>query len=96
MNYSNLIDELIKFIDRYDTFGNRDRDMSLLSVAVGTLRKDRSLAKDILSITSGGDGLGSIALSRIITEDYLHLLYLNRNQDSLEENMDKFNTHPHI
>lgn len=96
MNYGNLIKGLINFIDRYDTFGNRNRDMSLFSVAIGTLRKDQSLAGDILNIASTGDGLGSMALSRIITEDYLHLLYLSRNQDSLEENIDKFNTHPHI
>ena len=70
--------------------------MSLFSVAIGTLRKDQSLAQDILSIASTGDGLGSMALSRIITEDYLHLLYLKHNEDNLEENIDKFSTHPHI
>ena len=97
MSFQKAITAYLDLIDRYDTFGKRNRDMSLFSIALGTLRKDRSLTKDILTLNSNeSEGLGTMALSRIITEDYLHLLYLNYNQDKLETNIDRFNTHPHI
>jgi hypothetical protein len=67
--------ELIQLIDDFDTFGSQSRQMSLFSVAIGTLRKDRSIAADILDVTNpSNDGLGALALSRILIEDYLHLL----------------------
>lgn len=91
------LSKIIQLVDEFDTFGKLDRDMSLFSVAIGTLRKDRSLAADILKIAGNdSDGLGAIALSRILSEDYLHLLYLNANQEDLAENIENFNTHPHI
>jgi hypothetical protein len=97
VSFQVAIAELIGFIDRYDTFKDRDRDLSFFSVALGTLRKDQLLAQDILTLSSSGsEGIGTMALSRIMTEDYLHLLYLNHNQDNLESNIDRFNTHPYI
>lgn len=96
-DYSDKIVQLVGFIDRFDTFGNLKRDMSLFSIAIGTLRKDKSIAQDIIKIASPeSDGFGAVALSRILVEDYLHLLYLNDNPDDLETNIDKFNTHPNI
>ena len=89
--------QLIQLIDEFDTFGKLNRDMSLLSVAIGTLRKDRSIAQDIYGLSgASSDGLGMLALSRILTEDYLHLLFLNENQESLAEQIDNFNAHPTI
>lgn len=89
--------QMIELVDEFDAFEKLDRDMSLFSVAIGTLRKDKSLVADIIKITDGdSDGLGAIALSRILTEDYLHLLFLNANQDDLTENIENFNLHPHI
>jgi hypothetical protein len=71
--------------------------MSLLSVALGTLRKDRSIAVDITQITSANnDGLGALALSRILIEDYLHLLFLDSDRAELPRRLDDFNNHPHI
>lgn len=91
------LSKLIQLVDEFDNFGKLDRDMSLFSVAIGTLRKDKSLVADIIKTTDdSSDGLGAIVLSRILTEDYLHLLFLNANQDDLIENIENFNLHPHI
>ncbi len=93
----NQLTQLIQLIDDFDTFGKQSKQMSLLSVAVGTLRKDRSIATDIVSITStNSDGLGALALSRILIEDYLHLLYLDSDHSELPQRLDDFNSHPHI
>lgn len=91
------LSKLLQFIDDLDTFGAQSRQMSLFSVAVGTLRKDRSIAADILNITApNSDGLGALALSRILIEDYLHLAFLDSDHAQLVERLDNFNTHPHV
>lgn len=91
------LNQLIELVDAFDTFSNLERDMSLFSVAIGTLRKDRSIARDIYLINSTqSDGLGSMALTRILIEDYLHLKFLFQNQDKLDENIANFNAHPNI
>lgn len=96
-NHKEIITQLVNFIDKFDTYGNLKRDMSLFSITIGTLRKDRSIALDILKNTTPEcDGLGAIALSRILIEDYLHLVYLNDNSDDSKENIDRFNIHPKI
>lgn len=88
---------LIQLIDDFDTFGKLKRDMSLFSVAIGTLRKDKSLAADIIRVTNeDSDGLGAMALTRILIEDYLHLMFLNQNQADLTQNIENFNAHPHM
>jgi hypothetical protein len=89
------LEQLIQLVDDFDTCGKLNRDMSLFSVAIGTLRKDRSIAQDIYGLSlANSDGLSMLALSRIMTEDYLHLLFLNENQESLAEQIDNFNAHP--
>lgn len=96
-NHKETITQLVNFIDKFDTYGNLKRDMSLFSITIGTLRKDRSIALDILrNTTPECDGLGAIALSRILIEDYLHLIYLNDNPSDSEDNIDKFIIHPKI
>lgn len=96
-NQQTKLIQLIKLIDDFDTFKNLERDMSLFSVAIGTLRKDRSLALDITKITDGNsDGLGAMALSRVLIEDYFHLMFLNENQDGLIQQIENFNAHPTI
>lgn len=89
--------ELTQLIDGFDKFGSLEKKMSLFSVAIGTLRKDRSIAQDIIKITSSPNGgLGAMALTRILVEDYLHLLFLEVNRADLEERLADFNSHPHI
>jgi hypothetical protein len=91
------LNQLLQLIDDFDTFGNQSRKMSLFSVAIGTLRKDRSIAADILNLTTkDSDGLGALALCRIIIEDYLHLLFLDSDHNQLDERLDNFNVHPNI
>lgn len=91
------LSKIIQLVDEFDNFGKLDRGMSLFSAAIGTLRKDRSIAYDILKITgSDSDGIGAIALSRILSEDYLHLLFLSVDEDGLADKMQDFNTHPHV
>ncbi len=55
----NQLNKLIQLIDDFDTFGRQSKQMSLFAVAIGTLRKDRSIATDIASLTAtNSDGLG--------------------------------------
>lgn len=94
---SNHITDLIKLIDDIDKFGQLDRHMPLFAIAIGTMRKDREIASDInVLLESSSSGYGVIALSRIITEDFLHLKYLENSGDDLNKNIDYFNTHPYI
>lgn len=91
------LQELLRIIDEFDNFGQMPRDMSLFSVAVRTLRKDKSISTDIVSlINANSNGMGTIALSRILIEDYLHMLFLKDNPDKLTENIKNFNLHPYI
>lgn len=88
---------LVKLINDFDTFGSQDRKKTLFAVAIGTLRKDGSIAADIVNLTNAsGDGLGALALSRILIEDYLHLLFLDSDPGQLQQRLDDFNTHPRI
>ncbi len=90
------LEQLIEFAIEFDTFGVLEKSLTLNSVAIGTLRKDISIAKDLNSISEAtSDGLGSLALSRILIEDYLHLLFLSKTEN-LEEQIENFNAHPRI
>jgi len=94
---SEYLNGLINLIDELDHFGQMGRELSLTSIAIGTLRKDKEIAKDISKLVElETSGYGALALSRIITEDYLHLLFLNNSGDKLAQNIQNFNSHPII
>jgi hypothetical protein len=96
-NHEIQLEKLLRLINRFDAFGDQSRSMSLFSVAIGTLRKDRSIASDILTLTTSlSTGLGALALSRILIEDYLHLRLLDSDPAELPQRLDDFNNHPHI
>jgi hypothetical protein len=97
MNKRDVLIELTQLIDGFDKVGSLSKEMSLFSVAIGTLRKDRSIAEDIIQITATPNGgLGATALTRILIEDYLHLLFLEDNRPNLTKHLEDFNLHPHI
>ena len=97
MEKRDILIELTQLIDGFDKFGPQSKEMSLFSVAIGTLRKDRSIAGDIMQITARPNGgLGVTALTRILIEDYLHILFLDEDRPSLTEHLEDFNLHPHI
>lgn len=92
-----LVKKLIVLIDEFDSFGTLDRKVPLLGIAIGTLRKDRDIAHDIVELNENShSGLGSMALARILIEDYFNLRFLNYDKDNLDSNIDLFNTHPSI
>lgn len=94
---NDLTRKLILLIDAFDSFGKLDRKMPLFAIAIGTLRKDREVAEDIVVLNENNrSGMGALGLSRILTEDYFNLRYLNNNPNSLEENLDLFNSHPTV
>lgn len=92
-----LTRRLLVLIDEFDNFGKLDRKMQLLAIAVGTLRKDREIAEDIVVLNENDQsGIGALGLSRILIEDYFNIRYLDKNAETLDENLDLFNTHPHV
>ncbi|OGL22446.1 hypothetical protein A2707_03930 [Candidatus Saccharibacteria bacterium RIFCSPHIGHO2_01_FULL_45_15] len=94
---NDLTRKLILLIDEFDSFGKLDRNMPLFAIAIGTLRKDREIAEDIVVLNENSrSGMGALGLSRILTEDYFNLRYLNNNPDLIEENLDLFNSHPTV
>lgn len=97
MQKRDVLIELTQLIDNFDKFGQQSKKMSLFSVALGTLRKDRSIAQDIIQITgTTNGGLGATALTRILIEDYLNLLFLDDDRPGLAEHLEDFNSHPSI
>jgi Family of unknown function (DUF5677) len=92
-----LTRRLIALADEFDNFGKLDRKMKLFAVAIGTLRKDREIAEDIVVLNENNQsGMGAMGLSRILVEDYFNLRYLNNNSEALDKNLDLFNSHPNV
>lgn len=89
--------KLIHFIDDLDDLGGFTGGATALTVIFGTLRKDKSLASDIYTIASSqNDGLGIVALSRILVEDYIYLSYLIRSEDNRQALLKDFDNHPAV
>ena len=94
---NDLTIKLLALIDDFDSFGKLDRDMQLFAIAIGTLRKDREIAEDIVLLNqTNQSGIGSLALSRILIEDYFNLKYLEHNPETLTKNLSLFNSHPNV
>jgi hypothetical protein len=91
------LSKLIQFIDDLDDLGRFTGKLDVIAVTFGTLRKDRSLASDIYSIASSQtDGLGVVAISRILIEDYIYLSYLIRNEENRDMLLKDFENHPSV
>ena len=94
---TDLTRRLITLIDEFDNFGTLDRKMQLFAIAIGTLRKDRDIAEEIVVLNENKQsGMGAMGLSRILIEDYFNLRYLDNTPEALDENLDLFNSHPNV
>jgi hypothetical protein len=98
LNYSKLLSDVITLIEEFDDSKSYAKPLNSIGIAVGTLRKDVEIGKDILSLAKSEEskGLSISALARIIIEDFLHLNYLFKEADNRQVLVDNFNSHPFV
>jgi len=92
---TDLISKLLSIIEKIDDGKDILPEAPIDYIAaIGTLRKDFLLAKDVLAIMESGSGLGAEALGRIIVEDMIFLRYLKSQSD--QQVKDRFMFHPSV